>query len=43
VKYLRVSIRISKLFALAELSIRYTKEKDARSAVPKKRRKKELP
>lgn len=43
VKYLRINIRISKLFALAELSVRYSEEKDARSAVPKKRRKKELP
>ncbi|OBT54043.1 hypothetical protein VE04_07614 [Pseudogymnoascus sp. 24MN13] len=43
VKYLRVSFRISKLFALAELSIRYTAAKDSRSAVPKKRRKKGLP
>jgi hypothetical protein len=43
VKYLRVNIRISKLFALAELSIRYSEEKKARSAVPKKRWKKELP
>lgn len=43
VKYLRFNIRISKLFALAELSIRYSKERKARSAVPKKRRKKELP
>ncbi|KFZ02686.1 hypothetical protein V500_00024, partial [Pseudogymnoascus sp. VKM F-4518 (FW-2643)] len=42
-KYLRVSCRISKLFALAELSIRYTEAKKARSAVPKKRRKKEFP
>ena len=43
VKYLRVSFRFAKLFALAELSIRYTAEKDARSAEPKKRRKKGLP
>ena len=43
VKYLRFNIRISKLFALAELSIRYSEEKEARGAVPKKRRKKELP
>ena len=43
VKYLRVNIRISKLFALAELSIRYSEEKKARRVVPKKRRKKELP
>lgn len=43
VKYLRVSICISKLFALAELSIRYAAAKDARSAMPKKRRKKGLP
>ncbi|OBT39334.1 hypothetical protein VE00_10475 [Pseudogymnoascus sp. WSF 3629] len=43
VKYLRFNIRISKLFALAELSIRYSEEKEARSAVPRKRRKKELP
>ncbi|KFZ16874.1 hypothetical protein V501_02027 [Pseudogymnoascus sp. VKM F-4519 (FW-2642)] len=43
VKNLRVNFRTSKLFALAELSIRYTEEKDSRSAVSKKRRKKELP
>ncbi|ELR08503.1 hypothetical protein GMDG_00567, partial [Pseudogymnoascus destructans 20631-21] len=42
-KYLRVSFRISKRFALAELSIRYAEAKDARSAVPKKRRKLEFP
>ncbi|OBT54779.1 hypothetical protein VE04_03468 [Pseudogymnoascus sp. 24MN13] len=42
-KYLRVSFRISKRFALAELSIRYTEAKEARSAVPKKRRGKEFP
>ena len=38
VKYLRVSTCISKLFALAELSIRYTAAKDT-----KKRQKKGLP
>jgi hypothetical protein len=43
VKYLRINIRISKLFALMELSVRYTEAKEARSAVPKKRRKKKLP
>jgi hypothetical protein len=43
VKYLRINIYILKLFALMELSVRYTKAKEARSAVPKKRRKKKLP
>lgn len=42
-KYLRFNIRISKLFALAELSIRYSEEKKTRSALPKKKREKELP
>ena len=43
VKYLRVNIRISKLSALAELSIRYSEHKNARRALTKKRRKKEFP
>lgn len=40
---LRVVIRISKRVALAELIGRYIKERDARIAMPKKRRKRELP
>ncbi|KFZ19983.1 hypothetical protein V501_00363, partial [Pseudogymnoascus sp. VKM F-4519 (FW-2642)] len=42
-KYLRVSFRISKRFALAELSIRYAEAKKARSAMSRKRRGKEFP
>lgn len=43
VKYLGISICISKRVALAELIGRYTEERDARTAMPKKKRKMELP
>jgi len=39
----RIAVRISKRVALAELIGRYIKEREARRAVPKKRRKKQLP
>jgi hypothetical protein len=43
VKYLGVAIRISKRVALAELIGSYIEERDARTAMPKKRRRRELP
>jgi hypothetical protein len=43
VKYLGVAIYISKRVALAELIGSYIKERDARTAIPKKRRRRELP
>jgi hypothetical protein len=39
----RIAVRISKRIALAELIGRYIQEREARRAVPKKRRKKQLP
>ena len=42
-KYLGVAIRTSKRVALAELIGRYIEERDARTAMPKKKRKRELP
>lgn len=43
VEHLKVAIRISKRLALAVLIGKYLEERDARTAMPKKRRKKELP
>jgi hypothetical protein len=43
IKYLGVVIRISKRVALAELIDSYIKERDARTAIPKKQRRRELP
>lgn len=43
VHHRRIAVRISKRVALAELIGRYIEERDARRAVPKKRRKKQLP
>jgi hypothetical protein len=39
----RIAVRISKRVALAELISNYIEERDARRAVPRKRRKKQLP
>lgn len=43
IKHRRIAVRISKRVALAELINRYIEEREARRAVPKKRRKKLLP
>jgi hypothetical protein len=43
IKQWRIAVRISKRVALAELIGKYIEERDARRAVPKKRRKKQLP
>ncbi|RFU23676.1 hypothetical protein B7463_g12661, partial [Scytalidium lignicola] len=42
-EYLEIAVRISKRVALAELVGRYIDEREARRAVPKKRRKTQLP
>jgi hypothetical protein len=42
-KHKQIAARISKRIALAELVGRYIDERDARRALPKKRRKKQLP
>ena len=43
IRYLGVAIRTSKRVALAELIGRYIEERDARAAMPKKKRKREFP